>query len=191
MAAKKKAARRRATPLDGDSRKVVQSAASEDAKPTLETQKRRQRRMKAGNVGGLRDILTVHPKTKEFADEYVTRWFKDTDENGQTLLAAYERDWDYVTSDEVSIGENFVYNSGKRGSIVRVPAGKSTEDAKQYLYLMKKYKDWFEGDTKSKLAKVDQVEQYIARKRDPDKVEVEGEGYETEGLYGDAKHKWR
>lgn len=190
MAAKKKTARRANSKLEGDSRKVAQGPIAESARPSASEDGRRSRRRQKSSVGGYRDILTIKPKDESFHNEYVARWVKDSDERGHKILYYYENDWDFVKAEEVTVGENFVYKGKGPDAIVRAPAGTSTEDAKKWVFLMKKYRDWHEDDQLAKQADIRKTEEYIDRKRDPEKREVEGEGHETEGLYGGSKTKW-
>lgn len=190
MAAKKKTARRSNRKVEGDTRKVSQGPVAESARPTKAEEGRRSRRASRSSVGGFRDTLTVNPKDPSFHNEYVTRWIKDHDERGHKVLYYYNQDWDYVRADEVNVGENYVYKGKGTDAIVRAPAGTATEDAKQWLFLMKKYRDWHEDDQLAKQRKIKLTEDYIDRKRDPGKKEDEGEGHATEGLYGGAKTNW-
>lgn len=175
--------------IDEDTHKVSQTAIAESARPTASKSGRRSRRVARGSVGGFRDILTIHPHDPDFNNQYVTRWVKDSDEKGHRVLAAYNSDWDFVQASEVEVGENFVYKTSGDESIVRVPAG-SNLDSAHWLFLMKKYRDWYDQDMLEKHRKVNEMEAYIDRKRNPNVAEDEGEGHITEGLYGKAKTTW-
>ena len=200
MAAKKKATKkqgtrgavrpRRNSPINEDTHKVEQSAASPTARSSRISDGRRVRRNKRGSVGGFRDTLTVTPREEGFYDKYVTKWVKDVDERGQRILYHYNNDWDYVTADEVDVGENFVYKSRGAESIVRVPAGTTIETDK-WLFLMKKYRDWSEADQVAKYEAIDATEAFIDRKRDPnEKEEVNEDGEAVDGLYGEGSTEW-
>ena len=190
MAAKKKAAKpgrpRRNSVVDEDTHKVEQSAISPAARPSKAVDGRRTRRRKKGSVGDFRDILTVHPKEEGFSDTYVTRWVKDIDERGSKIMHYYNNDWDFVRADEVSVGENFVYKSRGAESIVRVPAGTNV-DTDQWMFLMKKYRDWSEADQMEAQAEIDKTENFMKRKRNPEKEEDRGDGEVDTGFYGEVK----
>lgn len=187
--ARKRGRPRKNSTINEDTHKMEASNISPSARPTASSEGRRSRRRQKGSVGGFRNILTVTPKDPGFHNKYVTRWFKDTDEKGHKLLSAYNEDWDFVRADEVEVGENFVYKSKGAESIVRVPAG-SNLDSGHWLFLMKKHRDWYDQDIIEKHRKIAEMEAYIDRKRDPNKVEDEGEGHSTDGLYGSAKTRW-
>lgn len=156
--------------IDADTHKVEQSHASKSARPAPEE---RTRRREKGSVGGYRDILTVHPKDPNFWETYVTRWVLDKYENGQRIFEMWQNDWAFVQADEVKIGDAFVYTSENVGSIVRRPAGGG-----DWLYLMKKFRDWHEADMMEVQRKVAKRENYINRERDAE---------EEDGQYGSGK----
>jgi hypothetical protein len=196
MAAKKKATNRgparprRKSTVDGDTHKVEQSAASASARPSKSKEGRRARRRKKGSVGGFRDILTVRPKEESFNELYTTRWVKDSDEKGHKLLSFYNNDWDFVRADEVEVGENFVYKTRGAESIVRVPAG-TGKDVEYYMFLLKKYKDWYDEDQMEIMRKVDEEEAYIDRKKLPsEKTVTTDTGEELDGFYGEGETEW-
>lgn len=181
---------RRNSLVNEDTHKVEQSHASASARPSKSEDGRRVRRRSKGSVGGFRDVLTVTPKDENFKRTYVTRWVKDKDEGGHRIKFFYDNDWDFVSESEVVVGENFVYKTRGAESIVRVPAG-TNSDAAEWLFLMKKYRDWFTEDQIEKLKDIDATERYIDRQRNPDMEEREGDGIVTEGMYGGGSTKWR
>ncbi len=196
MAAKKKAAKRgparprRNSTVDEDTHKVEQGAASASARPSRSKDGRRKRRRAKGSVGGYRDILTIRPKEESFNELYVTRWVKDSDENGHRLLAFYNNDWDYVQANEVEVGENFVYKTRGAESIVRVPAGQG-KDVSNYMFLLKKYRDWYDEDQNQIMKKIDKEEAFMDRKKLPsEKTVTTDEGDELDGFYGEGDTDW-
>lgn len=185
--AKRGRGRPRNSEINEDTHKVVQSPLSASARPTASpTGARRSRRRKAGSLGGFRNVLTVNPVDPNFFNEYSTRWVLDTEFGGHKLLQYYNQDWDFVRSDEVSVGDNYVYSQdGMDYSIVRVPAGTNV-DSDKWMFLMKKYRDWYEADQMERQKLIDQQERYVNRKRDPETEEDVGDGESTKGLYGDG-----
>ena len=181
---------RRNSQVNEDTHKVEASHASPSAMPSKSESGRRTRRRAKGSVGGWRSKLNIHPKDESFFNIYTTRWVKDTDEGGHRLLGMYQDDWDFVRADEVIVGENFVYKSRGAESIVRVPAGDNL-DSGHWMFLMKKYRDWYDADKRDEQKLVNEQEAYMNRKRDPDAEEDVGDDEgSTKGMYGEGKTKW-
>lgn len=105
-------------------------------------------------VDGLRDILTVYDKDPAF--EY--RWVMDVDDRGTRIMKFERGGWKLVdlTTDRVSVGQESVYKSKDRGSLVRAHAGSG-----DFYYLMKIRKEWFEEDRKRKQDEADEMERAI------------------------------
>jgi len=97
-------------------------------------------------VSGQRDILTVRGKD----NDYVYRWIKDEQEQGQRILKFKNAGYVFVDEkDGLEVGQNHVYKSKNVGSLIRVPAGQG-----EFLYLMKQRKEFY---TEDQAAKQDQI----------------------------------
>jgi hypothetical protein len=109
--------------------------------------------------------LTVEGKDPNF--HY--HWFSDKNETGQRIHRAKMAGYEFVTSDEVVIGESMVYKSSNVGSIVRIPDGRSGN----YLYLMKLPQEWREEDLRDRAKRTsDTVKQMSQTKEDGQYGEV-------------------
>jgi hypothetical protein len=117
-------------------------------------------------ISGHRDILTVENKNPDF--HY--HWFSDKSDTGNRIQRAKLAGYEFVKSEEVSVGDAMVYKSANVGSIVRVPDGRSGN----YLYLMKLPMEWREEDLQSRNDITNKTETQISRARE-------------EGQYGDVK----
>lgn len=115
--------------------------------------------------------LDVGNKDPEF-DYY---WALDQAEDGSNIFnLTMNDDWELCKTDEgLRVGTAYVYDSSSAGSIYRQPTGNQGD----YLYLLKKRKEWVEQDRKKDLDAI------AAREASIFKAE------EGDGQYGSAKYE--
>lgn len=113
-------------------------------------------------VKEFRDKLTLTGQDPRF----VYRFVKDSTEMGNRILRFLQAGYVFVKSDEeIEVGENYVHKSDNVGSIIRVPAGETTPDRLNWLYLMKVKKEWYDEDQRAKAEEIDAVENTITQPR--------------------------
>lgn len=102
----------------------------------------RAERPNRARVSGYRDVLSVRNKN----EDYHYRWVLDSSQSGSRILLFQEGGWELVNKDvdNVVVGEDHIAKTEDLGTLVRVPAGKTTPD--QYLYLMRIPKEWYDED---------------------------------------------
>lgn len=146
-------------------------------RPT-KTESRAEERPQRARVSGRRDILSVENQdpdyeyyfAKDTLTEVVGQDGNITVRPGQRIMELQAGGWQFVSKDEVKVGESQVYDTANLGSIVRIPAGMN-----EYLYLMKKRKDWVEEDREYNREQIRESERQL-------------QGYTNEpGSYGSLK----
>lgn len=130
-------------------------------------------------VSGLRDILAVYGKEKDMAYRFV----KDSDEGGSRIQRFKRGGYEFTDGSDkgkITIGEECVYSSKKsNGTIIRYPVEADKHGRPQYLYLMEIRKDWYDEDQAAKQDAIDETENQITAKKDPDSDKL--------GQYGQVK----
>lgn len=123
-------------------------------------------------VSGSRDILTVDNKDPDYHYRWVVA---GENENGIRLQKFIRGGYEFVSADDVEVGDDSVYKSSNVGSIVRIPSGDG-----MYSYLMRIKREWYEEDRANSQKKIDDVEKSIYRTRNQE---------EDDGQYGSIKGK--
>lgn len=108
-------------------------------------------------VGGFRDKLTVRFNDPEHREKYYARWVLDTNEQGAAIVKYFQAGYEFIPSNEVTVGQTHVFKSEDVGTIVRQPADKEG----RYLYLMRLPIEFFEEDQKNKARIVDESEESL------------------------------
>lgn len=129
---------------------------------------KRSGRPKRVPVSGFRDLLTIDGKDPDF--EY--RWVSDKSDKGTRIQRFLRGGYVLVRSDEVDDpGEDRVYKTQDKGSLVAVPDGGSGN----WLFAMKIQKEFYDEDQKAKEEVVDELEATTLAPPDPN---------DPEGRYG-------
>lgn len=139
------------------------------------TREKRPERPQRIPVGGFRDKLTVHFKDSEHREKYYARWVKDDHENGGNIIRYIQGGYEFIPSDEVTVGQTHVFKSENVGTIVRQPADKEGN----YLYLMRLPMEYHKQDLAEKARVVDSTEEAL---RTPDSLSED-----MEAVYGSIK----
>lgn len=121
---------------------------------------------------GFRDKLSVFGKDPN----YYYYWTADTSEGGMEIQRYKAAGFDFVQSNEVTIGDVYVYKTENVGTIVRAPSGDG-----RYLFLMKQPMEWHLEDQRNYYADIDDKEDAL---RDPNQQGVDG-------AYGKALYRER
>lgn len=145
---------------------------AEQARPTRAEEVRQERRKKPGSLEHLGMKLGVNEAALD-RETYKYRWVNDKDNRVQQLTA---EDWDVAPEQAATQGDGAGTVQSK---VVGTIAGKPYSGV-----LMRKRKDWFIEDRKSKQAELDVVDEAIRRGDNHTKDSPElagGRGYTPNG----------
>jgi len=108
--------------------------------------------------------------------EYVYRWVLDVSEDGTRIERFKSASYEFAPSDGLTVGDQAVYQSKSKGSVVRAPAGRDGN----YQYLMRIPKEFYDEDLEAKAAAVDATEQQMKRpSEDGQYGKYDGEAFKT------------
>lgn len=123
------------------------------ARPTRAEQHRRERRLKPGALQHAGRRLSVDESGLD-RKQFEYRWVRDVDGR---VKALEDQDWDVVNDLAAAPEANGV-------STVRDVHGGREENGKPFRQvLMRKYKDWYETDQKTKQAPLERIDQQLRR----------------------------
>lgn len=103
---------------------------------------------------GFRDKLSVHGKNPNF----YYYWVADTSEGGSEIQRFKLAGYDFVQSNEVTVGDVYVFKTENVGTIVRAPSGDG-----RFLYLMKQPMEWHLEDQSDYYDEIDAREEGLYR----------------------------
>jgi len=140
-----------------NTRKISLKSNPQDEKPSkaetrAESTSERPTR-KRMDVTGFNDKLSVRGQDPAYVYRFVKDISDELDKStgvvdyrpGQRVAGFLAKDWEFVLSKDVQVGENSVYKTEGLGSIVRIPAGQD-----EWLFLMRIRKEWYAEDQKAK-----------------------------------------